>query len=104
MIRLREALETGLRHPLLGPLLLLCLGLILAFVVFHTIEHGVEGMLFACAIVAAVALRLVVVRGRIWRVRPGRLSLVGRGPPQPSASAFPQTAWRANLLALPLRR
>lgn len=104
MIRLRQALETGLRHPLLGPLLLLCLGLLLAFVVFHTVEHGVEGLLFSCAILAAVTLRLVVVRGRIWRVRLGRLPLAGRGPPQPVAAALPAIRRPTVLFALPLRR
>jgi hypothetical protein len=104
VIRLRQGIETGLRHPLLGPVLLLFLGLILAFVVFHTIEHGVEGALFSCAILAAVALRLVVVLGRVWRERLGRLPLVGRGPPQPAVSAFPLIGRPAVLFALPLRR
>ena len=67
MIRLRQSLEAGLRHPLLGPVLLIHLGLILAFVAFHAVEHGV-GLLLTCTILAAVALRLVVVQGRIWLV------------------------------------
>lgn len=104
VIRLRQTIETGLRHPLLGPLLLLLLGLILAFVVFHTIEHGVEGALFSCAILAAVVLRLVVVTGRIWRVRLGQLPLVGRGPPQWVVSPLSVVGRPAFLFALPLRR
>jgi hypothetical protein len=104
VIRLREALESGLRHPLLGPLLLLFLALILAFVVLHTIEHGVEGLLFSCAILAAVAVRLVVVVGRACRLRVGALPLAGRGPPQKSASALPPIRGPAVLFAVPLRR
>lgn len=83
-------------------MLLLCLGLILAFVIFHTVEHGVEGLLFTCAIVAAVVLRLVVVQGRIWRVTPTSAQLAGRGPPQ--AVTLPAIRPPTLLFALPLRR
>jgi hypothetical protein len=102
VIRLRQSLEAGLRHPLLGPVLLICLGLILAFVIFHTVEHGVEGLLFTCAIVAAVVLRLVVVQGRIWRVTPTSAQLTGRAPPP--AVTLPAIRPPTLLFALPLRR
>ena len=81
VIRLRQSLETGLRHPLFGPFLLLFLALILAFVVFHSVEHGVEGLLFSCAILAAVTLRLVVILGRTQRTTLDPVPLPGRGPP-----------------------
>lgn len=102
MIRLRQSLEAGVRHPLLGPLLLLSLGLILAFVVFHTIEHGIEGLLFSCMIVVAMSLRLAVVRGRAWRATADQLSPFGRGPPnRGSCLLFPSRL--PPLVALPLR-
>ena len=82
MIRLRHSIQAGLRHPLLGPLLLLFLALILGFVVLHTVEHGVEGLLFSCAILAAVSLRLVVVLGRTWRASNRQLPVLGRSPPK----------------------
>lgn len=102
MIRLRQSLEAGLRHPLLGPVLLICLGLVLAFVIFHTVEHGVEGLLFTCAILAAVVLRLLVVQGRIWRVTPTSAQRTGRAPP--AAVQPPPLRPPGLLLALPLRR
>jgi putative effector of murein hydrolase LrgA (UPF0299 family) len=64
VIRLRESLDDALRHPLLGPLLLLFLALTLAFVSLHAIEHGVEGLLFSCVLLVATGLPLVVVLGR----------------------------------------
>ncbi len=103
MIRLRQSLEAGLRHPLLGPLLLLFLGLILAFVILHTVEHGVEGLLFSCVIVVAMSLRLVVVRGRTWRAATGQLPLRGRAPPRRALRFLPSSRLQTVLVALPLR-
>lgn len=60
MIRLRQSLDAGLRHPLLGPALVVFLALVLAFAALHAVEHGVEGLLLSCAAVAAVALRMLV--------------------------------------------
>lgn len=105
VIRLRQSLETGFRHPLFGPLLLALVALVLAFVVFHTVEHGVEGLLVTCAIVTAVALRLAVVVGRIWTVRSEHARPGDRAPPVrlPLLRA-PDEAPPSALLALPLRR
>lgn len=102
MIRLRQSVEAGLRHPLLGPLLLLLLGLILAFVVFHTIEHGVEGLLFSCVIVVAMSLRRVVGIGRIGRAATEQQSPFGRAPPR-RALRLPPSGVPPVLTALPLR-
>ena len=103
MIRLRQSIEAGLRHPLLGPLLLLFLGLILAFVVLHTIEHGVEGLLFSCAIIVAISLRLVVVLGRTWRAVTEQQSPFGRAPPTRTLRLLPLRQVPPALVALPLR-
>jgi hypothetical protein len=103
VIRLRQSLEAGLRHPLLGPLLLLFLGLILAFVVLHTIEHGAEGLLLACVVVAAISLRLVVVLGRTWRAATDQLPLFGRAPPKGAVRRLPPSRIPPVLVALPLR-
>jgi len=84
-------------------LLLLSLALILAFVVFHTVEHGVEGLLFSCAIVVAVSLRLVVVLGRAWRTTIDRPPLLGRAPPRQTLSLRPASRKPTVLHALPLR-
>ena len=42
MIRLRSLLERGLRHPVLGPVLLLALVIILAMVFLHFAEDSHE--------------------------------------------------------------
>lgn len=102
MIRLRQSLEVGLRHPLLGPLVLLFLGLILAFVVFHAVVDGVEGMLFSCAIFTAVSLSVLIVCGRFHRATPRRLLLLGRDPPR-RCLARPRFRSAIVLPALPLR-
>lgn len=103
MIRLRQSIEAGLRHPLLGPLLLVGLALILAFVVIHTVEHGVEGLLFTCAIIVVAGIRLVVVLGRTWRASSTRSPVVGRAPPRRGLSCAPALAVPAVPFALPLR-
>ncbi len=103
VIRLRQSLEAGLRHPLLGPLLLLFLGLILAFVILHTIEHGVEGLLFSCVVVVAMSLRLVVVLGRTWRAATHQLPPRGRAPPRRALRFLPPSRLPPVLAALPLR-
>ena len=103
MIRLRQSIEAGLRHPLLGPVLLLLLALLLVFVIFHTVEHGVEGLLFSCAILVAVALRLVVVLGRTWRAAADRLQVLGRRPPRRTLRFLPLSRVPPAGLALPLR-
>lgn len=103
MIRLRQSIEAGLRHPVLGPLLLLFLALVLAFVVFHTVEHGVEGLLFSCAIIAAVSVRLMVVLGRTWRGTTDQLPLFGRGPPRRTLRLTSQSRAPTIHIALPLR-
>jgi len=84
-------------------LLLLFLGLILAFVVLHTIEHGVEGLLFSCVIVAAACLRLVVVLGRTWRATTDQLPLLGRSPPRRALRLLPPSRVPPVLSSLSLR-
>ncbi len=103
VIRLRHSIEPGLRHPLLGPLLLIFLGLILAFVVLHTVEHGVEGVLFSCVIIAALSPRLVIVLGRTWRAATDQLPLRGRAPPRRALRVLPPSRLPPVLAALPLR-
>ena len=81
VIRLRQSLVAGLRHPILGPALLLCLAFVLVFVVLHSIEHGVEGLLLSCVMVAVTfvwfATRLVLFGLLSRAVR----ALALRGPP-----------------------
>lgn len=103
MIRLRQSIEAGLQHPVAGPLLLLSLALLLAFVVLHMIEHGVEALLVSCVILTAVLLRLGVMLGRTPRATAEQSALVSRGPPR-CAVRFPRAGGVPTVLsALPLR-
>jgi hypothetical protein len=103
VIRLRQSINAGLRHPLLGPVLLIFLAIVLALVILHTVEHGVEGLLFSCAILAAVVLRLVVVLGRTWRATTEQISVLGRAPPRPAFRLLPPSRVPSAVSALPLR-
>jgi hypothetical protein len=103
VIRLRQSLDLGLRHPLLGPVVLLFLAVILAFVFLHTIEHGVEGLLFSCVILIATSLRLAVVLGRTWRATADQLPRLGRAPPRRTLRLLPPSRVPPVLFALPLR-
>lgn len=82
MIRLRRRIHLTLRHPVVGPLLLVVLAVLLAFVILHGVEHGVEGELFTCGILAAAALRLVVIALRRLARSAERAELPGRSPPR----------------------
>lgn len=104
MIRLRQSIEAGLRHPLWGPLLLVFLAVILAFVALHAIEDGAEGLLFTCAIIAAAGLRLlVVVLGRTWLATAHEPPLFGRAPPRRTLRLLPPSRVPPAHVALPLR-
>jgi Flp pilus assembly protein TadB len=104
VIRLRQRLQAGLEHPVAGPLLLLLLALMLAFVFLHTVEHGVEGLLFTCVMLVAVGIRLVVVLGRTRRPRLLSAAFAGRGPPhRPTRLLRPRRPAPAELV-VPLRR
>ena len=98
-------MERGLRHPLLRPLLLLLIGLVLAFMVFHAIEHGVEGQLITCVLLAGAALRLVVVIGRARRMRLEGRVLSDRAPPRVRERRLLRASRPPTFFfALPLRR
>jgi hypothetical protein len=103
VIRLRQSLEATLRHPLLGPLLLVFMALVLAFVCLHTIEHGVEGLLFSCVLLVAAGVRLVVVVGRVWRASQVDGSRPSRGPPARFVRANRPPPAAPALVVLPLR-
>lgn len=103
VIRLRQSLDGALGHPLLGPLLLLLLALVLAFVCLHTIEHGAEGLLLSCVLLAATGLGLAVFAGRTRRAHVEGPPLRGRAPPTESRRLLlPRRVPRA-VAALPLR-
>ena len=57
MIRLRGHIERGLRHPLVGPLLLLVLAVLVVFMALHEMSEGLPGD----AAVACVAIVLILM-------------------------------------------
>lgn len=60
MIRLREAIERGLRHPIAGPVLLLLLAVLVVFTAMHqTTETSPGDAALACAALALALLTVV---------------------------------------------
>lgn len=63
MIRLRQQIERGLRHPVVGPLLLLLLAVLVVFIALHETSESVavhvELICVALAIVLLAAVPLV---------------------------------------------
>jgi Flp pilus assembly protein TadB len=104
VIRLRQRLQAGLEHPVAGPLLLLLIALMLTFVFLHTVEHGVEGLLFACVMLVGAALRLVVVLGRASPTRRVTPALRRRAPPTRAVRLSEPRRRAAAQLVVPLRR
>lgn len=98
MIRLRELLGRWLRHPAVGPILILVLAVALAFLVLHEVGEGsLESLAAACATLAAlgaVGLLLLlragpaapVLRGTTIRLRPPEPGLRAR---EPAARRYP---------------
>ena len=64
MIRLRELMERWLRHPAVGPILIVLLAVALAFLVLHEVGEGsLESFAAACATLAALgAVGLLLLR------------------------------------------
>jgi hypothetical protein len=58
VIKLRRQIERGLRHPVVGPLLLLALAVLVAFMALHVTSESISG--HAELICAALALVLLV--------------------------------------------
>lgn len=85
MIRLRESMERWLRHPAVGPVLILCLAFVLAFLVLHEASEGsIETLLAACATLAAFLAVAVASRERY--LPPNRGGGVRRARPRVRAA------------------
>jgi hypothetical protein len=82
VIRLRRQIERGLRHPFVGPLLLLALAVLVAFIALHQTSETIAGHAELICVAIALVL-LAVVPGReaprfLIRVSPVKSP---RGPP-----------------------
>ena len=102
-------LERGRAHPILGPLLLIALVLMLALLVLHGMEDGLDAATEVEAFCLAIAMFLgLLLLERLRRQAAEVISLVrgDRGPPVPRGR---RPAWgprgaATGLLILPLRR
>lgn len=82
MIRLRQQIERGLRHPLVGPLLLLLLAVLVVFIALHETSEGIAGHvgLFCVALALVLLAAVPFAVGLPIAARPaGRQP--SRGPP-----------------------
>lgn len=100
MIRLRETCVRWLRHPLVGPVLIVCLAVALAFLAVHEVGEGsVESLLVACATLAALAavgVRLLRAGPRLRRDAAFVAVAVARNVPAPWDAGL-RRAWPLRL-------
>jgi hypothetical protein len=108
VIRLRSILERGRAHPVLGPILLVLLVLLLAFVFLHIVQEGVENATelgAMCVAIATVLGLLVSARTSVRRQPELMKTSDDRGPPRGRRLCLPTPAWAPPLAAsTPLRR
>lgn len=84
MIRLRRVIAGAMRHPVLGPLVLILLAFTLALLAIHgTADQGLDGTVVACFALAVLMALLVVLTStpRLHRLdgrRPARAPPAGR--------------------------
>src|SRR6266511_767910 len=81
VIRLRAAIFRGLRHPVLGPVLILLFGLLLGLLLLHASADQAHDAGLVCLAIVVLLVAIVVPR-RLW-VRSLRPSSTGqRAPPR----------------------
>lgn len=98
MIRLRELMTRWLRHPAVGPILIVCLAFALAFLVLHEVAEGsIETLLAACATLAAFVAVVTVARGATQIRRLPVATRVERRGGAVRACAPPGSAWSVPL-------
>ena len=107
MIRLRSLLERGLKHPVLGPVLLVALVIVLAMVFLHFVEDSHEATSFGTACLALAAVLGSILLTPIVRTYRGAATSVqsNRGPPTVAFALRPRSfSTHDPPLILPLRR
>src|SRR6188474_3076144 len=92
MIRLRSLLERGLKHPVLGPVLLVALVIVLAMVFLHFVEDSHEASSFGTACLALAAVLGSILLTPIIRTYRAVSTSVrsNRGPPVAFGSRQPR--------------
>ena len=109
VIRLRRLLTSGRAHPILGPFLLIMLVIVLALLLLHVMEDGLDAATDVEAFCLAIAMFLgLLLLERVRRHAPAPLSRVAsdRGPPRTGGTPpAAQPGFVAiGLLSIPLRR
>jgi hypothetical protein len=84
VIELRRKLDRGLRHPVLGPILLILLALLMAMTVLHAVQDGHD----AATELGAICFAILTILGPVVLIRMPRQCPVhllewrrDRGPP-----------------------
>ena len=107
VIRLRSLLERGLKHPVIGPVLLIALVIVLAMVFLHFVEDSHAATSFGSACLALAAFLGSMLLTPIVRMRRGASisPRSDRGPPTVSFLRRPRLfSAHDPPLILPLRR
>lgn len=82
MIRLRQLIDRGRRHPLLGPLVILLLVLLIALTMLHEGHESVTGDVgVLCVGIALLLMTAVVLASVAPFMRLVAAALAARGPP-----------------------
>lgn len=83
MIRLRQQIQRGLRHPVVGPLLLLLFAVLVVFIALHETSEGIAGHVELICVALAMVLIAALPLAEAQRVtiRP-RGASPSRAPPR----------------------
>ena len=90
MIRLRQQIDRGLRHPVVGPLLLLLLAVLVVFIALHETSEGIAGHVELICVALTMVLLAVLPLTEALRltIRP-RGASPSRAPPPASQRLRP---------------
>lgn len=103
MIQLRRRLERGIRHPLIGPLLILVSAVLLAMTVLHETHETIGGDPSEfCVALAGLLLALLTFVVLTAAVAPVLAPTLARGPPDRVHVASSVGRVRPNLVSLRL--
>jgi hypothetical protein len=96
MIRLRQQIERGLRHPVVGPLLVLLLAVLVVFIALHETSEGIAGHVELICVAIAIVLLAAVPFAEALHVAARPLGTnPSRGPP-PAERRFSPSGIRTS--------
>jgi len=90
MIRLRQQIERGLRHPVVGPLLLILLAVLVVFIALHETSESIAGHVELICVAIAIVLLAAVSLVQVLHVATRPLGTnPSRGPPPADRRLWP---------------